>query len=474
MMHDQTGDTIDALVTYAATCEPGDIPAPVRAHTIDLLLDTLGCILAGSTAEGIADARRVALFFGGAPQATVLGYGDRTNAVEAAFLNSAMGHARDYDDTHDPAVNHGCVTLVPALLATAEAAAHDQLHPAASRLCVNHVSGRDFLTALAIGLDVVNRLGLAFIPYLHTGWLPTTLWGPLACAAACGRLLALEPSRMHHAFGLAYAQIHGNRQALIDGTLAKRFQPGFSAAAGVRAAFLAAVGITGPRRILDGDYGIAALYTSGQMDSEAITDGLGETFETLNVSIKPYPSCRCTHPVIDAILELRQTEGVSAQDVREGLIRLPPNSMGQIGKPFAVRDNPTVDAQFSAQYTAALALVHGRPGLSSFAPGNVRTDTAVLDVAQRFRAVEFEQGNPGLVPVEVELQLTDGRQCGLRLPLIKGSPAKPLSREELESKFSDCLDHAVKEYPSEQRAAILAAVRGVDTLDDAAELVQML
>jgi len=467
-------DTIDALVAYAATCQSGDIPAPVREHTTDLLLDTLGCILAGSTAEGIAEARRVALLFGGTTQATVLAYGDRVSAPEAAFLNAGMGHARDYDDTHDAAINHGCVTLVPALLATVETLNDARAHAAEDWLRKKPVSGREFISALAVGLDLANRLGLGFIAYLHTGWLPTTIWGPIACAAACGRLLGLEPSRMHHAFGLAYAQVHGNRQALIDGTLAKRLQPGFSAAAGVRAAFLATVGITGPRRILDGEYGIAALYTNGQMDSEPIADGLGETFEALNVSIKPYPSCRCTHPVIDAVLELKEAEGISADDVQEGLIRLPPNSMGQIGKPFAIRDNPTVDAQFSAQYTAALALVHGRPGLSSFEARNVRSDKAVFGVAGKIRTAEFEHDSPGLVPVQVELTLTDGRQRELRMPTIKGSPDKPLSRHELERKFHDCLDHAAKNYVSEQRTAIIAAVRNIETLNDAVGLVEAL
>lgn len=467
-------DPIDPLVRYAAGHSPAAIPDAVLSHATDLLQDTVGCILAGSTAGGIDEGRRVGLFFGGTPQATVLGFWDRVSAPEAAFLNAAMAHARDYDDTHDAAVHHGCVTLVPALLAVSEACAWETGQGASSPFSSGPVTGRDFLAALSVGLDVANRLGLAFIRYLHTGWLPTTLWGPIACAAACGRLLGFDADRMGHAFGLGYVQVHGNRQALVDGTLAKRFQPAFSAAAGVRAAYMAAAGVTGPRGILAGEYGIAALYTAGQIDLGPVTQGLGEEYETLNVSIKPYPSCRCTHPVIDAALELRKREGMRWQDVVCGEIRLPPTSMGQIGQPFAVRQNPTVDAQFSAQYTAALALVHGPPRLDHFDARTVERDHAVLDLAQRLRTQRLETGSPGLTPVEIDLELRGGRRCGLRMATIRGSRANPLSRAELGTKFDDCLGHAVTSYSDERRRHIVATIRRLHELEDAAALIAAL
>ncbi|MCF8039286.1 MAG: MmgE/PrpD family protein, partial [Desulfohalobiaceae bacterium] len=198
-------DTIDPLVHHAATFKPDEIPAEVLKKTKDLFQDTMGCILSGSGAQGIRELKEVVHFWGGNPQATIFSYPDKTSAPSAAFLNSVMGHANDYDDTHDPALNHGCVTLVPALLAACEA-----LSPSLKRsfnresVPFRKISGQEFLAALAVGLDVSNRLGMAFIPFLHVGWLPTTLWGPFACAAACGRLLGLTVDKMHHAFGLAY------------------------------------------------------------------------------------------------------------------------------------------------------------------------------------------------------------------------------------------------------------------------------
>lgn len=457
-------DSICALVKHAANTRAEDIPDDVMQWTGVLLLDTVACILAGGTAEGIAAVRDGFLLWGGNPQATVLGFGDRTGAPTAAFINAAMGHARDYDDTHDGALHHGCVTIVPALLATAEVM---QSNPVSGKdpFPRRAVSGREFIAALAVGLDVANRLGMAFIPHLHTGWLPTTLWGPFGCVAACGRLLGFDETAMANAFGLAYSTIHGNRQALIEGKLAKRMQPGFTAQAGVQAAFFAARGVTAAVNLIDGEFGIPALHSGGQCDRTRLTEGVGAVFETSNISIKPYPSCRCTHAVIDAALTLQREQSVTREEIARGTICLPPQAMGQIGRPFRIRDNPTVDAQFSAPYTAALAFMNGKVVLDDFAPETIRERRSIVHLAEKFCCVEFEKNEPGLVPVEMSVELNDGRRADVRVEHPKGGPGNPLTEQELSVKFNDCLDHAVQAYSREDRDKILACLRGVPASD---------
>ena len=424
-----TGDPITALIKHAAHTRFEDIPKPVLAKTIDLLLDTVGCMLAGSSADGVAELRRTILLWGGNPLARILSFDIDSSPPQAAFLNSVMGHALDFDDTHDAALNHGSVTLVPVLLAVCEALRPGSSAAEDAGLPSRPVTGREFVAALAVGLDISNRLGMAFIPYLHVGWLPTTLWGPLACAAACGRLLDLDEAQMSHAFGLAYSQIHGNRQALADGALAKRIQPGFSAAAGLRSAFFAHAGLTGAHSIIGGAFGIPALYTAGQYDGRHLTDGVGTHYETGNISIKPYPSCRCSHPVIDAALSIREQHKVDWREISEAVIYLPPSSMGQIGNPFVVRDNPTVDAQFSAQYTAALAFTEGRPRLAHFQKNYVESNHALLALASKFKTVEFEKHLSSLVPIEMHIKLKGTRTIKLKIEHPKGSLAKPRNRQ---------------------------------------------
>jgi 2-methylcitrate dehydratase PrpD len=125
---------------------------------------------------------------------------------------------------------------------------------------------------MAVGLDVANRIGLAVIEVLHTGWLPTTLWGPIGAAAACGRILELPTIQMQNALGFAYSQIHGNRQALVEGSLAKRTQAGFAAAAGLRAAIIAAENLSAPNEIGNGMFGIRTLYATDLITPDRIEE----------------------------------------------------------------------------------------------------------------------------------------------------------------------------------------------------------
>lgn len=459
-------DTINPLVEYSANFKVGDIPEDVLEKSKDLFLDTVACIYAGNTADGIQPLLNMVKSCGGNSQASLIGFGEKTSAPQAAFLNSVMGHARDFDDTHDAALNHGCVTIVPAMIAVCEL-----LHWEDNTF---RISGREFLGALAIGLDVGNRMGMAFIRHLHTGWLPTTLWGPFSCAVACGRLMHFNVGDMLKAFGIAYSLIHGNRQTLIDGALTKRIQPGFSAEAGVKSVMMAREGITGAENIIDGDYGIPALYTNGNVDKEWLTDDLGNTFETLNVSMKPYPSCRCTHPVIDAVKYLKQEHNLSADDFSEGKIYLPPKGMGQIGKPFKIRDNPTVDAQFSAQYTVALALVQDTVKIDDFSTESVTTKKHLIDWTKKFKVEESFLDYPGLVPVKVELTLKNGETITSQIETPTGSREKPMSREAQKSKFYDCLSHSLNTISDQECDKIYNDLNTLLSTDDVLQLISSL
>ena len=469
-------DPVEILVKHALDVQACEVPDDVMDKTQGLFQDTLACILAGSTSEGIKPLLDTVRLWGGNKQATVLGFSEQTSVPFAALVNSAMGHARDFDDTHDKALNHGCVTLVPAILAIAEflsSPANAETH-ASTGIPFRKISGREFLAALAVGLDVANRMGTAFIAYLHIGWLPTTLWGAFGCVAAGARLLDMDEKQTRDAFGLAYSQAQGNRQALFDGALAKRMQPGFSAYAGVQSLFMARNGITGSHNILQGVFGISELYAGSNIDLECITNGLGTDFETSNISIKPYPSCRCTHAVIDAALEIKKEHAFDIEDIVSGEISLPPASMGQVGKPFRIRKNPTVDAQFSAQYTAALSLIKGKPMLKDFEPDVITASDPVIALASRFKTREFCHDSREMTPVEMKIKLADGRTLEAGVLTALGSPGKPLSQEDALFKFNDCLDNCVKQYTPGQKDALLKMTGNLLELDDISRLFECL
>ncbi len=456
--HDSSKTPEAALAEHAADFPAAEIPEGVLSYTADLFLDTVGCIFGGSGADGVGETLATLQRWGGANQASVIPQRIKTNAPNAAFANSVMAHARDYDDTHDEAVLHGCVTAVPALMG-------------ACQLREKPTPGREFLAALAVGLDISNRLSLSLISYLHVGWLPTTVLGAFGATCAVGRLLGLDAVGMRNAMGFAYAQVGGNRQALIDGTLAKRMQPAFAAVIAVQSAAFAQAGLTAADRFLTGDYGLPALYTGGRIDHDRLTDDLAIRWETANISVKPYPSCRCSHPVIDAALELRDGIEDPAGQIEAGTILLPPTSMGQIGYPFRLRRNPTVDAQFSAQYTAALALVSGRPRLRDFEVGTIRGNTQVLDLADRFEAQERRDGTAGLTPVEIVVRLRAGGERRVRVEVPSGHPAKPLSPDQLSDKLDDNLSYSLRKPDVGERRRIAELLASVGDSADVAELI---
>ncbi len=462
-MPKKTKDPISTFADFAAGFPAPDVPMQVISKSAELFLDTLGCIYGGSGAAGVEESLEVFDLWGGKEQATVYGLGTRVSAPAAAFVNSVAAHARDFDDTHDAAVNHGCVTVVPAMLAAVQALA--QLKP----------SGKEFLASLAVALDISNRISLSIIRQLHVGWLPTTITGPFAAACGVGRLLRLNTEQMRHAFGFAYAQVHGNRQALADGALAKRMQPAFSAVAGLQSALFAAKGLTAAENIISGEFGLPVLYNGGNIDLSRLTDDLGERWETENISIKPYPSCRCTHPVIDAALELREEMTASGIDpktaLESGSIYLPPPSYGQIGRDFTIRGNPTVDAQFNAQYTAALTFIHGKPRLADFEAERIVEREEISALAGRFRSVEFDRENSGLSPIEMEIRLTGGKTLKRRIEYPTGSPEKPISGEALMEKFRDNLSYSANPLAEKEGKEI---VKALEELPEAADVTSLL
>ena len=429
----------EKIAEFVSSITYDDIPEAVTKQAESLIVDTIGCMYSGSIADGIREIVEYLSEFDSSRDAGVFGFTNRLSIQNAALVNSAAAHARDYDDTHDEAVNHASVTTLPALIAVSQ-----YISKRAQEGGREHdpLNGKAFVAAFCAALEIANRIALAFIPYLGTGWLPTTLSGPFGSACGVAKLLGLPAVTIQKAVGFAYTQIHGNRQALIEGTLAKRIQPAFSTVAGIHAAFLAKAGLSSPVKVFTGDYGIANLYTDGKIDSKRLTDNLGTVWETGNISIKPYPSCRCTHPVIDAALELKKTYQVDYRDIISGHIFLPPASMGQIGQPFCLGLNPTVDAQFSAQYTSALCFVKGKPETADFAAKTVVERTEIHSLAGRFTVTEFDSANRGLTPIKMQIIMKNGKTHEISIETITGSRDKPFSELMLIDKFRENLTAA--------------------------------
>ncbi len=382
----------EALARFAATVRPEAIPAAVRERARLLILDTFGNMIRAahdseSTPALLAAAER--LGYEGGPHA-VAGLGAGYTAPGAALVNGTLAHSLDFDDTHAAGSLHPSAPILPAALAAA---------------AMSGASGRDLLAAVIVGYEVQIRASLGLGPTEHyrRGFHPTATCGAFGAAAAAGRLLGLDASGLQSAFGIALSQTAGSLQFLVDGAWTKRFQVGWAAQAGLVAATLAAEGFRGPAQAFEGKAGFFAAYAPSPDPAKGAA-GLGEIWETLNIAIKPYPSCRYSHAPLDALLALRVANDLSAEDVKSVDVGVSRTAMILIGEPESAKQSPktVVDGQFSMPFLAAVALRTGGMGWDDY--GRHLGDAATLDLCKRIHTLpdpkpeaEFPRNMSGIV-----------------------------------------------------------------------------
>ena len=396
----------EQLTRHVARVQFENLPEETIAYAKLLIMDSLGVTFPGSRAPGCPEVAALARAWSGGKGATLLVHGEKTTPPLAALANSMMMHALDFDDTLDASALHTFVSVLPAALATAESA--------------GEVDGKQFLTALVLGVDVVCRLSLGIRRPLS--WIRTATCGCFGAAAACARLLNLSHEGLANAMGIVYSQCSGNAQGLIEGRLVKRMQPGFAAQAGLTSAFLAEAGITGSRRFLEGPYGFYPLYERGEYDPEKVLAGLGNHYTIQDLSVKPYPCCRMTHASIDGALELRDRVAGDLEGIKD--IEVVTSRMVQemVGKPFVIGTDPQVDAQFSIPYTVSVALGKGDA------------------LAQRVH-VKVDQTLPekDLFHSRIVITMKNQERHATSVSVPLGNPGKPLSSEQCREKFKKCI-----------------------------------
>lgn len=430
------------LAAFLAQARVEDMPAAVLHEAKRSLLNALATALAGFDDPMVARALGVLRPFAGPPQAHLIGRAERTDALTAAFLNAAAANVFDFDDTHPATIIHPTAPVAPALLALAE---------------IRGISGRSLLHALALGIEVECRIGNAVSPgHYARGWHITATCGVFGAAAAVGTCLGLDAGGMLWALGNASAQSSGLVETL--GTMAKSIGVGNAARGGLFAALGAQAGIEGPDLPLEGPRGFLRVMSADPPVPERITDGLGETWEVLANTYKPYPCGIVLHSVIDACLALRGSDGFQVEGISDIVVRSHPLLRQRTDRP---RVSTGREAQVSAQHCAAVVLLEGKAGLEQFSDASVR-DPAILTLRETVRVEEVP--TMAVEAAEVELRYADGRVLSQFVPLARGGAARPLSDAELEDKL-----RALRAFGGAacDPEALIAAVWALDTAPDA-------
>ena len=402
-----------------------------------LLLDSLGCAMAAHDAPGIQAVTDQVIEWGGKNEASLFLSSETAPAPNAAFVNSAMIHALDYDDVHIPGLIHITSIVVPAMLATGEMAG---------------ASGKNALAAMITGIEVAARLAMAETRRRRSaGFLPSSLAGGFGGVATAARLLGLNREQTVNALGINYAQAAGNRQALLDLTLTKRLQPAFAVRSAIWSVALARRGVTGPEKSLEGEAGYFKLFMNGEIPAaeEFLTDR--EQKEVERVALKRYPSCGGCHHVQIAAERLAVREKLGPEKIaRVELFGCGPG--GLVGNPFRLGSNPQVAAQFSAAWAAAFALLRGKAKLADYTNRAVTEDKQVVDLAGRitYTAVPDDVPRASEMPADYPkghdsphgliLHTTDGRRLtACQYPFETFAPGN-MSFEETVEKFKDCAE----------------------------------
>jgi 2-methylcitrate dehydratase PrpD len=454
------------LAAFVADSDPAAVPATVRHEATRSLVNVLGCALGGADDAATRLLWSTLQPFAGAPTATLLGTGERSDALTAALVNGYASNILDFDDTHLTTVIHPGPPVFSALLALAESinagyAAGAGTAAAGASAVAQPVRGADLLYAFLLGMEVACRVGVAIGPgHYARGWHITGTCGVLGAAAGAARLLGLDAARTSHALGIAATQAGGLIEML--GGMSKTFNIARAGREGLAAALLAARGFTSSTRALEAPRGFAHVLADG-LDHAALLGGLGERWEAGSNTYKPYPCGIVLHPLIDACLQLAR-----AHDIDPAQIEVVDTVVHPLVLKLTWRTDPQdgLASKLSYTHAAAVALVERAAGPAQF------TDACAVDprvVAQRGRVKAAEDASLGSDQVEVTLRLRDGRALHCRIEHATGSLDNPLTDAALSEKFRALADPVLGADRAQQ---VLDQCWQIDALPDAGALAR--
>lgn len=442
------------LAAFVANFTYRDLPDHVAQRGREILLDTLGALLAASSPRYSA-ARIITDFVrsqGGTPESSVVGRDFKTSSINAALANGTLGYYCDIEAHHPGAVLHPAAVVVPTALAVGERERAD---------------GRRFLAAMVLGVEVACRVSSALDPrgLYRRGFHPSSVAGCFGAAAAAGSLLGLDVPQLCNALGLAGTQASGLLAWASDLTEHSRpFNPGIAARNGTTAALLAHRGFGGPPDIFGGKYDIFAAF-SGERHVEALTANFGQHFRIMELAIKLYSCCAFIHPALDGLLKIVTDHGVDIDDVDRVDLRFATSGVGII-------DNNELKSH-CAQYILAVATLDHKILIDDILQDR-RSDPRIQRLSERVRVIgdtELEKTYPDQYRSIIELTTSDGRRFVEQVDWPRGYPQNPISREELEAKFLGLATTVVDRAHAERIARV---AERVEELTDIGELAALL
>ena len=465
-MTDPLDDPAWRLVRFALSLRYEDIPKEVIDYAKRLILDTIGIAVGGSATETLPELVELVKGWGGREESSILVYGGKVPAPNAAFILGPMTRALDMGDTH-PEAAHLCEHIVPALLAALGLR--------------GSVIGRDFISSFVVAAEVGARIGEACFVMSGGFKNPTAsdlwAWRPpnvadMGSVLGVAKLLHLDEKTAHTALGIQHWAV-GARTIDLPRNLMMRYQHAFLCQSAIYSVLLAQRGVTAPMHIFGGPTGYLALFYPWKNDINLLTKDIGKRWSFANTTIKGYTGCFFTHGSVTAMEELRKEYAIKPGDIATIEVT---QSMGghDIVSSREESLNPKTfpDAQFSMPYTVATMAIYGKVFVDDFAPEALaRVDTR--DLMTKIKAkVDKKLSHYAAI---VKVSMKDGKEYVKRVDFPKGHPIhRPMNWNDVIQKFRACLTLSAKPIPEANAEQVIETVRNLEGCEDVDRIVGLL
>lgn len=461
---------IDILVDNVIETDYEKLPADAIEATRKQILDVIAAIIGGSTCSLAGELERLVDMiktWGGKEESSILAYGGRVPAHNAAFINGVMCTLLDYDDTFAMLIrNHPSRATVPTALAMAERQ--------------GDVNGKQLLTAVALGHDLECRLKLGTGRDAESplGFVPNFI----GSAATAGKLLGLKKDALKNALSIAFHQISGAKCGMGTagaGASMKGINNGLTCQTGITSALLAERGFSSSGEFLDNTKknNFYDVFYSGSCIPPLIIQDIGKVFMGSKTSLKEFPCCHGQHPALEATLGLIKKHNIQADEIEQIQLYLAPLDMLLLASPIEKKQNPEnrIETQFSLCWGVASAIVYGKIKIKNFT-NEALADTRVRDLARKVFAIpDIKLAGPIHCHSIVEIKTKSGKVYTMEGGQnLLGSPENPLDFSFIADKFKECCQYSAKPVSDKNRDAVINMVADIEKVNDVGEIIRLL
>ncbi|HUT72407.1 MAG TPA: MmgE/PrpD family protein [Desulfatiglandales bacterium] len=432
----------------------GSLSDEVLGRAKEAILDTIGVALAASRSDSANILMEYINEIGGREEATIIGMGKRSSALNAALANGNMGHVLDYDDVSWSIIGHPAVVTVFPALALAEKFG---------------VSGKEVLVAFVAGYETVASIGRGLIPdFCEKGWHSTGTLGIFGATGTAGKMYGLSIEEMSRALGIAGSLAAGVK--INIGTMTKHLHAGRAAFNGITAAFLANKGYSASDKILEGKDGFCYVYAP-RYDLEKMVESFGNPFDLVSngALFKKWPSCFESHPCIEAMLGLAKENDILPEQVESIEIGATPLVVDVL---FYDRPRTSVEAKFSAHFCAAVSLIKRSASLDEF-DNEVVNNPNIRDLMKRVKLSADPElsvkgytlsQEEGISKTRATIIMKNGKRFFKEVPIAKGEPQRRLSTDEVIEKFKTCTRDVLKDEDIEKSIDLVMNLEKADSV----------